>query len=112
LGIAQSVLDTVAKEIESRPGALLKTVGLRIGELAGVDAESLRFSWECLTRETPFEVATLVIEKRAWKRRCPRCDAVFAVVDFQTRCQECGSDATENEAGDELDIAYLELETP
>jgi hydrogenase nickel incorporation protein HypA/HybF len=112
LGIAQSVLDAVANELKARPGAQLKSVGLRIGDLAGVDAESLRFSWECLTRETAFGGAVLEIEHRAWKRRCPGCGSVFEVVDFQTRCPRCGAGETENEGGDELDIAYLELETP
>jgi hydrogenase nickel incorporation protein HypA/HybF len=79
LSIAQSVIDAVAKEIETRPGARLRKVGLRIGELAGVDAESLRFSWECLTRETGFQGVDLEIEPRA---------------------------------GDELDLTFLELETP
>jgi len=112
LGIAQSVLDAVTVELDSRPGSILKKVGMRIGELAAVDSESLRFSWECLTRETPFEGVALEIECRAWQRRCPRCGLVFAVSDFQTMCPQCGTEETENEGGDELDVAYLELETP
>lgn len=112
LGIAQSVLDAAAKELDGRPGALLRKVGLRIGELAGVDAEALRFSWECLTRETAFEGVLLEIENLAWQRRCPVCGLVFAVFNFQTLCPQCGTEETVHEAGDELDVAYLELETP
>ena len=112
LSIAQSVVDTVEKELASRPGALLRKVGMRIGELAGVDADSLRFSWDCLTRETAFEGVTLEIETRAWQRRCSRCELIFAVDDFQTICPRCATEETEPEGGDELDVAYLELETP
>jgi hydrogenase nickel incorporation protein HypA/HybF len=79
LSIAQSVVEAVTKEVESRPGALLRKVGMRIGELAGVDPDSLRFCWECLTRETGFEGVTLEIEHRD---------------------------------GGELDLTYLELDTP
>ncbi|MBI4877977.1 MAG: hydrogenase maturation nickel metallochaperone HypA [Acidobacteria bacterium] len=79
LSVAQSILDAVETEVRNRPGAVLRAVGLRIGELAAVDADSLRFSWECLTRETTFEGVALEIEHKA--------------------------------AG-ELDITYLELETP
>lgn len=112
LSIAQSVVETVEKELENQPGALLRKVGLRIGELSGVDADSLRFSWECLTRETGFEGVALAIETRAWQRRCPPCELIFAVSDFQTICPQCGTRETEHAGGDELDVAYLELETP
>ena len=112
LSIAQSVVDTVEKELASRPGALLRKVGMRVGELAGVDADSLRFSWDCLTRETAFEGVALEIETRDWRRRCPHCGLIFAVVNYQTICSRCGTEETQHQGGDELDVAYLELETP
>ncbi len=112
LSIAQSVLDAVGKELGSRPGAVLRTVGLRVGELAGVDDESLRFSWDCLTRDTAYQGVALEIENRAWQRHCPLCGLIFAVFDAQTTCPQCGTQETEHECGDELDIAYLEVETP
>ena len=45
LGIANSILDGVAKEIERRPGSRPTRVGVRIGELAGVDPDALRFGF-------------------------------------------------------------------
>ena len=112
LSIAQSVVETVEKELQSQPGAVLRKVGMRIGELSGVDPDSLRFSWECLTRETGFEGVALEIETRNWQRRCPPCELIFAVSEFHTVCPRCGTQETEHAGGDELDVAYLELETP
>ena len=66
MGIASSVLETVHRELHC-PGVnraeRAVTVGLRIGELAGVDSESLRFCFEALTKGTEFESLELEIER-------------------------------------------------
>jgi Zn finger protein HypA/HybF involved in hydrogenase expression len=43
MGIAYSVLTAVDQELQRYPGRRAAKVGVRIGEFAGVDAESLRF---------------------------------------------------------------------
>src|SRR5512140_3574236 len=45
LSIASSVLEAVTKEAERRPNSRIVKVGLRIGELAGVDCDALSFGW-------------------------------------------------------------------
>ena len=67
MGIASSVLETVHRELH-RPGAnrpeRAAKVGLRIGEMAGVDSESLAdFCFEALTKGTEFESLELEIER-------------------------------------------------
>ncbi len=62
MGIASSVLETVRAEAERHPGARVTKVGLRIGELAGVDPASLTFCFEALVQGTELEAAILAIE--------------------------------------------------
>ena len=52
MGIAQSILDAVAVEMERRPGAIPTRIGVRIGELAGVNPEALDFGFTALVLET------------------------------------------------------------
>jgi Zn finger protein HypA/HybF involved in hydrogenase expression len=83
MGIACSVLDAVQKELERYPGMRASKVGLRIGEYAGVDPESLRFC---------FEAAAMSYQ--------------LAPIDLDvTWCR-----ATEGRRGDELDFAFVEME--
>jgi hydrogenase nickel incorporation protein HypA/HybF len=110
LGIATSILEAVEKESRRHPGARFQAVGLRIGELAGVDADALNFGWEAITRDTQWETLKLVIKKLPCKNRCRECEYEFAVRDYDIACPRCKTYVTENISGDELDIAYIEVE--
>ena len=112
LSIATSILDAVAKEAERRPGTRILKVGLRIGELAGVDRDALTFGWEVLTKDTVWAGLQLEIEHVSRRQRCVVCGHEFAAPDFMTTCPKCADLMTVTIAGDELDIAYLEVEEP
>jgi hypothetical protein len=51
MGIASSVLEAVDKETHRNPGCRAMKVGLRIGEYAAVDQDSLRFAFEVLAKD-------------------------------------------------------------
>ena len=110
MGIATSVLDAARKEAERHSGAKVLRVGLRIGEWSGVDPESLRFCFEALTRGD--EAPLLEIDFRLRQNRCTGCGTVFALKDYQIDCPNCGAAMTEPVSGNELELAYVELEEP
>lgn len=110
LGIASSVIDAVRAEVAARPGRRALAVGLRIGELAGVDPESLRFGFDCLIKDTDLEPLRLEIEHVGRRQRCLDCQNSFDVDRYTLECPACGSLRGECLSGDELDIAYLEME--
>lgn len=112
LSIAQSILERLEAEETNRPGARFRKVGLRIGELAGVDPEALRFGFEVLVKESRWDPLELEIEWCPRRQKCPRCRETFAVRDLDCACPQCGEERTTCVAGDELDIAYLEVEEP
>ena len=110
LGIASSILEVIQTEGKKRPSARFTVIGLRIGEVAGVDVDALTFGWEAITKDTEWESLKLEIERLPLKHRCRLCRCEFAVKDYEIACPECGRLETENISGDELDIAYLEIE--
>jgi hydrogenase nickel incorporation protein HypA/HybF len=110
LGIAQSVLEAVQAEAVRHPGSKPVKVGLRVGELAAVDPDALRFSFEVLTRETDLEGLQLEIQSCPRRHRCLDCGTEFDVKDFNFRCPQCHSKRNQCISGDQLEIAYLELE--
>lgn len=112
LSVASSILKTVRSEAERRPGARIVKVGMRLGELAGVDAGALTFCFDSLVAGSDLAPLSLQIEPRPRRQRCSRCQHTFVVEDFATACPRCGDAETECVGGDELELAYLEVEEP
>jgi hydrogenase nickel incorporation protein HypA/HybF len=110
LGIASAILDEVHAEMKSRGEARPQRVGLRIGELTAVDPEALRFAFEVLTKDTDFSGLALDFEICPLRHRCTTCVHDFDVKDYVFACPKCGALKTECIGGDELEIAYLEVE--
>jgi hydrogenase nickel incorporation protein HypA/HybF len=110
LSIANSILEAVSKERERLNGARVIKVGVRIGELAGVDPDALSFGFEVLVKDTDLEPLALAIEPVPRRHQCSQCRHVFAIVDYRMDCPACGSTRTRCIGGDELELAYLEVE--
>jgi len=110
MGIANSILSGVAKELQRRPGTRAAKVGVRIGELAGVDPDALSFAFEALTLDTQFAGLGIDIEYVAPRGRCRECNHEFEIRNYEVLCPDCGSLNTERISGDELEFKYLEIE--
>jgi hydrogenase nickel incorporation protein HypA/HybF len=110
LGIANSVLDAARAEAQLHPSMRLTKIVVRVGDLAGVDAEALSFCFEALVKETDLEPVALEIERRPQRHRCQRCSSEFVVVNYNTTCPVCGETLTTFLCGTELELAYLEME--
>jgi hydrogenase nickel incorporation protein HypA/HybF len=110
MGIANSILEAVAKEAQRRPGCRPVKVGVRIGELAGVDPEALRFAFDALTIDTKMQGLELNVEYCAPRGRCRDCSREFDVRNYELQCPGCGRANGQIISGDELEFAYLEVE--
>ncbi|HTR23361.1 MAG TPA: hydrogenase maturation nickel metallochaperone HypA [Terriglobales bacterium] len=112
MGIANSILEGVEKELRLRPGSRAVKVGVRIGELAGVDPDALNFAFEALTLDTPRAALKLEVEYVAPRSRCRDCRNEFEVRNYELLCPSCGSLTTERISGDEMEFVFLEIEEP
>ncbi len=112
MGIANSILEGVAKELRRFPGNRAVKVGVRIGELAGIDPDALSFAFEALTLDTEFAGLAIDIEYVTPRSRCRECSREFEVRNYELLCPACGSLSTERISGDELEFKYLEIEEP
>jgi len=110
MGIANSILEGVAAELRRRPGMRAIKVGVRVGELAGVDPDALSFAFEALTLETELAGLGLDVEYVAPQSRCRDCSRDFEVRNYELLCPFCSSLNTERISGDEMEFKYLELE--
>ena len=110
LSIASAILDQLEDELAKRPGARFSKVGLRVGDLAGVDIDSLSFGFGALIKDSHWEPLDLEIESIKRRQRCPACKQEFEAEHWSTACKICGNAATVTIAGEELQIAYIEVD--
>ena len=110
LSIAQSIVATAREEWYAREAGAIREIGLRIGALAGILADSLEFCFEAITRNTDLDGCKLSIEHLPLIAECTDCNRSFEVERFFFACPGCGSGAVKVTQGYELEIAYLEVD--
>lgn len=110
LSIANSIVETVLQEIENKQLPPVQRIVVRVGVLSGVVPEALQFGFEAITRETPLENTRLVLEIIPIQGQCQACGRDFEVEELVFACPYCHSGKIKVINGEELDIAYLEVE--
>ena len=65
LSVAAGIFDIVRQHVSVSQGSLVRVVRVRIGELAAVLPESLEFCFDAIVVGTPYEHASLTIERTA-----------------------------------------------
>lgn len=109
LSIAQSIFESVLNEKEKRNLPAIEKIGLRIGAMSGILADSLEFSFDAIKIDTDLAQTILEIEHISLKGRCKNCDSHFAVEDYAFSCPRCESGQIEVEQGMEMEIAFIEV---
>jgi hydrogenase nickel incorporation protein HypA/HybF len=108
LAITQSVVEAVTERTGTTPVAVVR---LRVGRLAGVVPDAVRFCFELVTAGTPLDGAALEIEQPEGSGRCRTCGAEFDLTDLILLCM-CGSADVEVLTGRELAVASVVMAAP
>lgn len=110
MGIANSILHAVRTEAARRSGCQPCKVGVRVGELAALDPESLRFCFDALKADAGLPELELEIQFCPRRHRCESCSTDFDVTNYDLHCPRCGRVTALCIGGEELQLAYLEVE--
>lgn len=110
LSIISSVLDQLDELKKQHEGKVFSKVVLRVGELSGLDVDCLQFGFECVVKDTHWQQLALEIEKIPRQQQCPKCSTEFRAENWDTVCPQCGEINTIIIGGEELQIAYVEVE--
>lgn len=112
MSVALAVIDQVeTAAAQTRDVTAVRSVRLRVGELAGVVPDSLAFCFELACAGTLLEGAELVTEPVPGRARCTPCAHEWAVgMPPRLTCPECGGAEVELLSGRELQIAEVDWE--
>ena len=73
MSIAEGILDIALDYAKQNDAKVVHEVGLILGEMAGVEMESLTFSWNLITKGTPAEGAELRVRHTPLVGKCSKC---------------------------------------
>jgi hydrogenase nickel incorporation protein HypA/HybF len=110
MGIALQIIDIAAASVplELR-SARIARVNLKIGKLAAVVPDSLRFCFEIASKDTALAGAELAIEELPVAARCKDCSESWTLEGPAFNCRACGGGNLEILSGRELDIVSIEI---
>ncbi|MBN1163297.1 MAG: hydrogenase maturation nickel metallochaperone HypA [Candidatus Krumholzibacteriota bacterium] len=110
VALMQNLLRVVEEAAEKQGGGKVKLVHLRIGEMAGVNTESLRFAFQVLSPGTRVEGGELEFEKIPLRIKCLSCGEDHCPPELTFRCPRCGGANMEIISGREMDIEYIMMD--
>lgn len=111
LSIATSIVESVTESAAAYPGARVLEVRLRVGVLASVVEDSLRFCWTIVTEDTPLAGSRLIVRTLPIIVHCAACNTESELTGVQNfHCPRCGQLAADFRQGRELEIESFEIE--
>ena len=110
MGIAFQIIEIATDSIPPDAGEVrVERVNLKIGKLAAVVPDSLRFCFDAAIKDTPLDGAKLVIQELPVIARCRDCDTQWTISSPAFTCENCNSGSLEILSGRELDIESIEI---
>ena len=110
MGIALQIIEIASASIpQSEIPIQVEKVNLKVGKMAAIVSDSLRFCFDVAVKDSPLEGAILFIQTLPVVARCRDCDAQWTINGPAFTCENCNSGSLEILSGRELDIESIEI---
>ena len=110
MSLAEGVLQLIEDSAKTENFSRVKTVWLEIGQLAGVDAEAMKFCFEAVVRDSIAQDARLEIIETPGQAWCLQCAETVQVQALYDACPKCGSHQVQVTGGNEMRVKELDVE--
>jgi len=105
--LMRNLLAIVDRAAHDEGGSPVRVIHLKIGEMAGVSEDALRFAFDVMARGTRAEGAALEIQKVPLIIGCKKCSARSHPDNFVFMCPGCGCSEIEILEGREMEVDYI-----
>ena len=110
LSIAQNIVEMIQRHIPQDEWNQVVAVKVRIGAVAGIVPDSLKFSFQAITAESALCNARLITEHIPFRVHCRTCNSTTENEDGFAMCGDCESTDIQVLSGTELHVVEIELE--
>jgi len=109
LSLMASIVDHLKEKSETDGFKEVLSLKVGVGVMSGVNADTLTFCYEEVTRGTLMEGSRLLIEPIALQVACSDCGTRSESDWEEMRCRQCGSTSVRIVGGTELKILEAEV---
>lgn len=109
LSIAQEILFITRQNVPREELRNIRSINVKIGDMAGIVPDSLEFSYLAITSGTEMENSKLVIQRVPFVLNCNSCKKTSTNEIGIRICSHCGSADTEVLSGLEMQVVDIEL---
>jgi len=110
VSIAQNLLEIALDKARDYQAKKITVIRVKIGELAGLNKESLKFAFENFRQGTIAEKASLKIISSPLLGKCRKCDEVFEIQKDKFKCTKCDNSEIDIISGQDLYIQDMDIE--
>ena len=107
MSLAEGILQIIEDYAKAQRFARVSVVVLEIGQLAGVEAEALRFCFDAVTRDTLADGAELQVIDVPGSGWCLGCSESVPITQLYDACPHCGGYQVHPVGGTEMRVKEL-----
>ena len=87
--LVESILKIAQDVAAENQAEKISAIGLKLGDMSGVEIDALNFSFDVMKKNTIAENATLKINRVPIQAQCNKCGKIFTVEHYNFFCPEC-----------------------
>ena len=110
MSVATSLMRVLSKKLVELAPCKLTALELTVGELSGIDRESLRFALDTLVTEAGYDGVELRFEPGPAVFACIACNWQGQLDSFTLVCPDCNGAALDIIAGQDVSLERIEIE--
>ena len=110
MSVATSLMRVLSKKLAELAPCKLTALELTVGELSGIDRESLRFALDTLVTEAGYDGVELRFEPGPAVFACSACSWQGQLSSFTLACPKCNGPDLDIIAGQHVSLERIEIE--
>lgn len=107
--IARSIVNIAEEEVRKAGAKVVEEIELDIGELSGIEMDSLEFVWDAAVKGTVLNNAKRLVNKIDGRAKCQNCKTEFEMHQLFDACPKCNNYFNSILSGKELKIKSITI---
>lgn len=106
------IIDITQQQARIHDASAAEEIVLDIGELSGIELESLDIAWQQAVKGTILDKARKIINPVPGRGKCMDCGTVFPMHQYYDPCPSCGEHLIEVISGKEMKVKTIAFRIP